>query len=151
MALPFLADIGKKKRTQMISVDLGSRTTKAVLLEQRGGGWTLTRYALLDAPIFDKKISAELLTEHLKTVVESLATKARFVTIAVSLDDAVVRLVDLPQIPVDEMRLVLKNNAKTYLQQELPGHVFDCYIFPSKQAVNSKPSGETPKDRRWSH
>jgi type IV pilus assembly protein PilM len=43
------------------------------------------------------------------------------------------------------MRLVLKNNAKTYLQQELPGHVFDCYIFPPKQAVNSKPSGENPK------
>lgn len=145
MALPFLSGGGKKKRTQMISVDLGSRTTKAVLLEQRGEGWALTRYALLDAPIFDKKISPELLTEHLKAVVEALATKIRFVTVAISLDDAVVRLVDLPMIPVDEMRLVLKNNAKTYLQQELPGHVFDCYIFPPKQAVNGKPSGEIPK------
>jgi type IV pilus assembly protein PilM len=143
MALPFLA--GKRKRTQMISVDLGSRTTKAVLLEQRGEVWALTRYVLLDAPIFEKKISPELLTEHLKAVVEALATKTRFVTLAVSLDDAVVRLVDLPQIPVDEMRLVLKNNAKTYLQQDLPGHVFDCYIFPPKQAVNDKPSSGTPK------
>jgi len=143
MALPFLA--GKRKRTQMVSVDLGSRTTKAVLLEQRGEVWALTRYVLLDAPIVEKKISVELLTEHLKAVVEALGTKAKFVTLAVSLDDAVVRLVDLPQIPVDEMRLVLKNNAKTYLQQELPGHVFDCYIFPPKATVNGKPSGETPK------
>jgi type IV pilus assembly protein PilM len=143
MALPFLA--GKRKRSQMVSVDLGARTTKAVVLEQRGDVWALTRYVLLDAPIVEKKISVELLTEHLKAVVAALETKAKFVTLAVSLDDAVVRLVDLPQIPVDEMRLVLKNNAKTYLQQELPGHVFDCYIFPPKQTVNGKPAGDMSK------
>src|SRR5271170_172002 len=140
MALPFLSGIGKKKRTQMVSVDLGARTTKAVLLEQRGEVWALTRYALLDAPIFDKKISPELLAEHLKAVVQALENQAKLVTISVSLDDAVVRQVDLPQIPVDEMRLVLKNNSKTYLQQDLPNHVFDCYIFPPKEGVNGRPS-----------
>lgn len=145
MALPFLAGGGKRKRSQMISVDLGTRTTKAVLLEQRGEVWALTRYALLDAPIVEKKISPELLAEHLKAVVAALATKCRLITLAVSLDDAVVRLVDLPQIPVDEMRLVLKNNAKTYLQQDLSNHVFDCYIFPPKPEVNGKPSGAASK------
>ena len=139
MALPFLSGIGRKKRTQMVSVDLGARTTKAVLLEQRGEVWALSRYALLDAPIFDKKISPELLAEHLKAVIEALGVQARFITLSVSLDDAVVRQVELPQIPVDEMRLVLKNNTKAYLQQDLPGHVFDCYIFPPKQALNGKP------------
>jgi type IV pilus assembly protein PilM len=123
----------------MISVDLGARTTKAVLLEQRGEVWALTRYALLDAPIFDKKISPELLAEHLKAVAQALQTPAKFVTISVSLDDAVVRQVELPQIPVDEMRLVLKNNSKAYLQQDLSGHVFDCYIFPPKESPNGKP------------
>ena len=142
--LPFLSGIGKKKRTQMVSVDLGSRTTKAVLLEQRGEVWALTRYALLDAPIFDKKISPELLAEHLKAVMEALDDEGKFITLSVSLDAAVVRQVDLPQIPVDEMRLVLKNNTKAYLQQDLPGHVFDCYIFPPKQALNGKPP-ETSK------
>ena len=37
----------------MIAVDLGSRTTKAVLFERRGEILAMTRYALLDAPIFD--------------------------------------------------------------------------------------------------
>jgi type IV pilus assembly protein PilM len=144
MALPFLSGFVRKKRTQMISVDLGTRTTKAVLLEQRGEVWALTRYALLDAPIFDKKISPELLAEHLKSIVAALETEARYVTLSVGLDDAVVRQVDLPQIPIDEMRLVLKNNTKVYLQQDLPGHVFDCYIFPPKQAGASR-SAEVPK------
>ena len=52
MALPFINIAARKRRTQMISVDLGSRTTKAVLLERRGEVLALTRYALLDAPIF---------------------------------------------------------------------------------------------------
>src|SRR5271170_6148501 len=145
MALPFLNGFRRKKRTQMISVDLGARTTKAVLLEQRGEVWALTRYALLDAPIFDKKISPELLAEHLKAVVQTLESQAKLVTISVSLDDAVVRQVDLPQIPMDEMRLVLKNNTKAYLQQDLPGYAFDCYIFPPKQMPLGK-SAEAQKN-----
>jgi type IV pilus assembly protein PilM len=150
MALPFLNGFGRKKRFQIISVDLGTRTTKAVLLEQRGEVWALSRYALLDAPIFDKKISPELLAEHLKSVVQSLETEARYVTLSIGLDDAVVRQVELPQIPIDEMRLVLRNNTKAYLQQDLPGHVFDCYIFPPRQVSAGKPSetlkaGSIPK------
>ena len=37
------------------------------------------------------------------------------------------------------MRLVLKNNAKGYLQQDLPGYVFDCYIFPPRLASADRP------------
>jgi type IV pilus assembly protein PilM len=135
MALPFLNGYKKSKRTQMVSIDLGARTTKAVLLEQRGDAWSLCRYALLDAPIFDKKISSELLAEHLKSVVEALETDAKYITLSLGLNDAVVRQVELPNIPVNEMRMVLKNNPKGYLQQDLPGHIFDCYIVPPKPAM----------------
>src|SRR5271154_2514452 len=144
MALPFLNGFRRKKRTQIISVDLGSRTTKAVFLERRGEVWALCRYALLDAPIFEKKISPELLAEHLKAVVQALETDAKYITLSVGLADAVVRQVELPQIPIDEMRLVLRNNTKAYLQQDLPGHVFDCYVFPPRQVLAGKAS-ETSK------
>ena len=144
MGLPFLNGSKRKKRTRMISVDLGSRTTKAVLLERSGESWALSRYALLDAPIFEKKISPELLADHLKNVVRALGTDVKYITLSVGLDDAVVKQVEFPHIPTDEMRLVLKNNTKTYLQQDLPGHVFDCYIFPPKPVTPGK-SGEIPK------
>ena len=143
--LPFLNGASKKKRTQMISVDLGSRTTKAVLLEKRGEILALTRYALLDAPIFEKKISPEQLAEHLKAVAEALGNTTKFVTMAVGLDDAVVRQIELPQIPVDEMRQILKVNHKNYLQQDLPNHVFDCYIIPPRLNPGEKESGTAPK------
>ncbi|MGA2028686.1 MAG: pilus assembly protein PilM [Verrucomicrobiota bacterium] len=136
MALPFWNGDFRKKRDQMIAVDLGSRTTKAVLLERRGEVLVLTRYALLDAPVYEGKLSPELLAEHLRTVAGTLDTKIKFVTLAIGLDDAVVRQVELPQIPKDEMRMVVKNNTKGYLQQDLPRYVFDCHIFPPKPGAN---------------
>src|SRR5476649_536602 len=132
MALPFLNSSSRKKRTQIMAVDLGSRTSKAVLLERRGELLTLCRYALLDAPIYDKKFSVELLSDHLRSVAEAMGNPTKYVTLAIGLDDAVVRQVELPQIPVDEMRMVLRNNSKAYLQQDLPNYAFDCYIFPPR-------------------
>jgi type IV pilus assembly protein PilM len=130
----------------MIAVDLGSRTTKAALFERRGEILALTRYALLDAPIFEKKISPELLGDHLKSVAEALGNTTKFVIVAVGLDDAMVRQIELPQIPLDEMRQILKVNHKNYLQQDLPNHVFDCYIIPPRAlGAGDKPATGTPK------
>ena len=127
-----------------MAVDLGSRTTKAVLLERRGEVLALTRYTLLDAPIYEKKMSPEMLADHLRQVSEALGNTTKSLTLTVGLDDVIVRQVELPQIPMDEMRLVLKNNAKGYLQQDLPNHVFDCYVFPPKAPAGNKPA-EAPK------
>ena len=117
-----------------MAVDLGSRTTKAVLLERRGEVLALTRYALLDAPIYEKKMSPELLADHLRQVSEALGNTTKSLTLTVGLDDVIVRQVELPQIPMDEMRLVLKNNAKGYLQQDLPNHVFRLLRFSTQSA-----------------
>jgi type IV pilus assembly protein PilM len=126
-----------------MAVDLGSRTSKAVLLERRGEMLTLCRYALLDAPIYDKKFSADLLSDHLRSVAEALGNPTKFITLAIGLDDAVVRQVELPLMPVDEMRMVLRNNSKAYMQQDLPNYVFDCYIFPPK--LQNGKLAEAPK------
>jgi type IV pilus assembly protein PilM len=131
MALPFLNGTAKRP-DQLLSIDLGGRTTKAVHLQRRGESFTLSRYALLDAPIYEKNLSADLLAEHLKSVCQALEAKTKIVTIAVGVNDAVVRHADIPQMPVDDMRQVLKNNTKNYLQQDLPGHVFDCFIIPPR-------------------
>lgn len=141
MAWPIQNGASMKRRNQVLAVDLGTRTTKAVVIDRRGDGFALTRYALLDAPIYDKKISSELLVGHLRDVVQKLDVPAKLVTLAIGLDDALVKQIELPPIPLDDMRLVLKNNSKTYLQQDLQGYAFDCHIFPLK--LSDK--GEVPK------
>lgn len=131
MALPFFASGAQKKRDQILAVDLGGRVTKAVHLQRRGDGLALCGYAVLDAPIFEKTISADLLADHLKVVGKALPTKNKLLCLAVSSNDALVRPIEMPRIPMDEMRLVLKNNSRNYLQQELTNHVFDCFVLPS--------------------
>jgi type IV pilus assembly protein PilM len=68
--------------------------------------------------------------------------------VALGLEDAMVRQIELPQIPLEEMRQILKVNHKNYLQQELPNHVFDCYIIPPRAATagdNKGAAGGSPK------
>ncbi|HTL58753.1 MAG TPA: pilus assembly protein PilM [Candidatus Limnocylindrales bacterium] len=150
MALPFLNGAGKK-RDQLLSIDLGGRTTKAVYLQRKGEGFVLSRYALLDAPIYERNLSPDLLGEHLKGVCDALESKTRAVSLAVGVGDSIVRHAELPQMPIGDMRQVLKNNSKNYLQQDLPGHVFDCYIIPPratpKLAEKPKVGSGSPKSR----
>src|ERR1041385_8495084 len=115
MALPFLNGQSKKKRDQIIAIDLGSRSTKAVHIQRRGDVYTLLRYCVLDAPIFEKNVSVELLADHLKAVAQALEAKTKMVSLAISVNDSIVRPAELPQIPMDDMRQILKNNTKNYL------------------------------------
>ena len=128
--LPFLNTPLRKKRPQFICIDLGTRTTKAILLERRGDLLALVRYAILDAPLYEKKLSVDQMGDHLHSVVNELGNTTKYVSLSLGLSDAMVRQVEFPQIPVDEMRMVLKVNHKNYMQQDLPNHTFDCHIFP---------------------
>jgi Tfp pilus assembly PilM family ATPase len=141
MALPFMSDRNRKK-DQLLSIDLGGRTTKAVNLHRKGDGYVLAGYALLDAPIYEKNLSPDLLGEHLRAVCAALDPKTRTVTLAVGVSDSIVRHADLPQMPVSDMRQVLKNNTKNYLQQDLPGHVFDCFVIPPRASAKTTDKGK---------
>lgn len=151
MAFPFIDSRNGGKRDQTIAVDLGGRTTKAVQIQRRGQGFALGGYAMLDAPIFEKTISAEMLAEHLKAIAQTLASKNKYVTLTVGVNDVLLRHADMPRMPVDDLRRALKLSAKTYLQQDLPGHVFDCHLgAPAQQpkpADKSAASAGPPKQR----
>jgi type IV pilus assembly protein PilM len=146
MAWQFLnSGLSRKRRSQMLAVDLGSRTTKAVLLERHGDALALTRYVVHDAPIYEKKFSPELLSDHLRSVSEAAGSATKFVTLALDADSAVVRHVEMPLMPVGDMRQLLKINSKNFMQQDMPGCVFDCHIFPPRTAGPGAKSAEAPK------
>jgi type IV pilus assembly protein PilM len=133
MGLPFLSG-QSKKRDQIIAIDLGGRSTKAVYLQRRGDVNTLLRYAVIDAPIYDKTLSVDLLAEHLKAVYQALDAKTKNVSLSIGITDSLIRHTDLPQIPMEDMRQILKNNSKNYLQQDLQGYTFDCYFVPTRSS-----------------
>ena len=111
-----------------MSIDLGGRTTKAVELQRNGHGLVLSGYAMLDAPSYQEGLSPDRLAEHLKNIVHVLGPGTCSVILAIGVGDSVMRHVDLPGMPLADMRQVLKNNSKNYLQQDLAGDVFDCTL-----------------------
>lgn len=134
MALPLLKRTSRKY-DQILAIDLGGHTTKAVQMQRKGEVLTLMRYALLTAPISQKGLSPEMVAEHLKSIVETLETKIKPTTLAIGVNDSLIRQAELPQMPVQDMRQILKNNPKAYLQQDLSRHIFDCHITPPRQAA----------------
>lgn len=148
MELPFGIGTSKgpKRRDQVIAVDLGGRTTKAVCVQRRGDSFTLCSYAVLDSPVSEKGASGDLLAEHLKSLSADLDGRCKGMSLAVSVNDSVVRQAELPVMPVDDMRMILKNNSRIYLQQDYPNHVFDCHIIPATETGKQK-SGSLQKQK----
>lgn len=140
MALGFFENGARRRLDQILAVDLGSRATKAVHLQRRGDGFSLTRFALLDAPIFEKTMSPEMLAEHLKAVNQAVQAKTKMVSLTASVNDALVRHVEMPRMPVEDMRLILKHNSRGYLQQDLTNYVFDCHVIPAGGDGKAEPA-----------
>jgi type IV pilus assembly protein PilM len=137
MGVPFFSSRAKR-RDQVLAVDLGARTTKAVQVQRRGDKFSLVNYALLDSPVFDKNAAADLLADHLKNVVRALGAPAKQVTLALGDAETVFRQLEVPLMPVADLRRMLKFNSKTYLQQELNDYVFDCqYVVATAPAGKS--------------
>jgi type IV pilus assembly protein PilM len=149
MALSLSVGSSTRKRDQILAVDLGSRTTKAVQLQRRGAELTLSRFALLDAPVFGKSPFIEILTEHLRAVTTALDSRLRPLCLSTGVNDAIVRPLELPAMPLDDMRMVLKHNTKGYLQQDLANHVFDCHPLgsPTAPAAEAGKAAATPKQK----
>lgn len=147
MALPVIFSGSKKKRDQILAIDLGTRTTKAVVMQRRGDVYVLSRYLLLDAPIFDKALPPELLTEHLKAVSQAIEPKSRMVSLTTNVNDALVKHIEIPRMPLDDMRMILKHNSRNYLQQDLQNYIFDCHLLPESATDTSKPSSAVQKQK----
>lgn len=134
----------ERKLDQLVALDLGTRTTKVVELQRKDGKLVLSRFALVDAPVSERVVSTEMLSDHLKTVNKEFRSKVKNLALTVGVNDALVRRVDVPQIPAEDLRSVVKLNSRTYLQQELPSYVWDCHIFAGSA---DKPAAEGDKTK----
>jgi len=150
MALPFLDRTAHQKR-QVVAVDLGGRTTKAIHLQRRGEGFALCHYTLMDTPSVETTLSTDGLAEHLRAIQAALKTPAKRLALAVGTSNAFVRHVELPRMAAEAVRLALKHSAKSYLQQDLSNHVLDCHTIyeaiPQAPSASAKEPAAAPKQK----
>jgi type IV pilus assembly protein PilM len=127
------------KRNQVVAIDLGQRTTKAIHVHKRGEGFELAQYALVETPAFERTPSPQIMAEHLKSVVDAIRYKGKKVVLILGVSESLLRHAELPLVPVSDMRLMLKYNPKAYLQQELNDYIFDCHSIGVVE-----PGGDSP-------
>src|SRR5258708_40028257 len=112
MGLPFFSGPAKR-RDQVVAVDLGGRTTKAVHLQRRGETFSFVNYTLQDAPIYEKTMTPDLLGEHLKSVHRALGgSRPKPLTLSIGVNDSLFRQVEVPLMPIRDLRQMWKFNAK---------------------------------------
>ena len=141
-----------KRRDQVIAIDLGVRTTKAVHVQRKGDKFNLVNFALVDSPVFEKNSSPDVLADHLKNVARALGGRTKMITLALGENETLFRRVDAPLMPVADLRRMLKFNSKSYMQQELPDYVFDCQYStaisqPSATGDGAKGAGSAQKQK----
>ena len=129
MNLPLLTARERKKPTQVIAIDLGAGTTKAVHIQRRGENLSLLNHTILPAPESNREVAPAVLADHLKRIGETLNAQTKTVAISFNSNAAIVRMVETQLMTPADLRQVLKLNPRIYLQLDLPDHLFDCQVI----------------------
>lgn len=143
MALPFLSNSGKR-RDQAVVIDLGTRVTKAVSIQRKGEAYSFAGFTMVDAPVYDRGISPDILSEHLKTVVHQLGARTKQLIIVLGVGDSILRTAEMPLVAANDMRMMVRLNSKNYLQQEFQDYLFDCHV-PQSNFDGTKATDGTVK------
>jgi type IV pilus assembly protein PilM len=143
MALAFLNRF-KRKRDQVVVVDLGSKVSKAVHLACSSGVYHLKGFATLDVPGENPAHYVDVFGEHVRELVDRTGGRGMQLCVAISVGDSLLRHAEMPVVPLHDMRTMLRFSSKNYLQQDLSDFVFDCHLLPPKQGEIEarKPSGK---------
>jgi type IV pilus assembly protein PilM len=122
--------------SQIIAIDLGTRSTKAVCLQKDGETISLVGYTIQDRPNSGKSLTNDQLGKHLQAVTQAVNPKAKNIVLAVGATDSVMCHAEMPVIETSQMRKMVKLNPKLYFQEDLTNYSFDCFVL--HQDANTK-------------
>jgi len=132
--------LGRKKTTKRdfaIGLDLGSAQLKVVLLRRSGEGLELLDYAVLPHTLsFGRAGTEGQLSQAIQDLLGPIKIHDRRVFVAISSPSAVVTEIEMPRMPPDEIRGVLRINSTRFLRRD-----FSDYYFDAVELVD--PAGET--------
>ena len=138
MILPRLG-ILKRQNDQVVVIELGEAITKGVLLGWSNHEFKLLNYVFSPAPTSQSGGSTKALADHLREVTKTLGSPLKHIILSISGGDSLLRYIELPTVPIGDMRKILRMNSVAYLKQDLSDYVFDCFALPNsctdKEAV----------------
>jgi len=128
-----------KNPTSVIGIDLGRYSLKCVRLQRKGADRVaITHFAsqVLSEPATD----ADKLAQQLKQLLKEMGGTAKVCAVAVSSPDALIRIIEQPETPVELLREALRLNGIALLNQDCKEFVLDCdRIVSQAEAGEAKP------------
>jgi len=113
---------------EVVAVDIGSRFTKAVHVRCKAEALTVVSYALVARPAGEQAWGMTEMADHLRSVIKQLKTSCKNIALTLRHEDVVIVHADLPQTSLADLRKMIALSPKSYLGQDLPDHVFDCFF-----------------------
>lgn len=125
-----------KRGNSVIGVDLGKHAFKGVVLQRKGDSrYVLTNYAKRE--VAGELTTADDLAQELKALLKELGGGGKACALAVSDPDALLRIVEQPETPVELLRGALRFNGLMVLNQDCKDFVLDC----AHASANHRPAG----------
>jgi type IV pilus assembly protein PilM len=138
-----------KPPSSAIGIDVGRHSMKAVVLTRRGSSrFVLTHFAVLKLPekpgggTQEPADALDGLEENLRALLRELGGTAKACGIAVSHEEAMVRILEQSNIPPELLRDALRINGTKLLSQDCREWVIDCAAIKSSEPATEKKSEE---------
>ncbi|MCC7519913.1 MAG: pilus assembly protein PilM [Verrucomicrobiae bacterium] len=119
----------RKTPNAIVGVDLGNHALKAVRLQRQGSGFTLARVSLVLSHR-DPQSQTPPTEQELATLIRSTLSLVRVsgadTHFVVNSPVGAIRYVELPRMPLEDLRTALKYNSAAHLRQNFENYTFDA-------------------------
>jgi type IV pilus assembly protein PilM len=119
----------KAPPANLVGIDIGNHSLKAVRLQRKGNQYALARVATVptNRSPQDQALPTETaITSQIKEVVNVVKTSGASYHFTTNSPAGAVRYVELPNMPLEDVRAALKLNSATYLRQNFENYTFDA-------------------------
>lgn len=126
-----LAPLARSRRLRtkrLLVIDLGGWTTKAIHMERSAEGLQLINYLLQPSPFLETNLDRAGLAEHLRQIRLACGGKTKRAVIVLSMNQGLIRQVNVPDAAPSELRNILRLNSKQFVQQSLVNCALDVCL-----------------------
>jgi type IV pilus assembly protein PilM len=133
-----------RRADSVIGIDLGKHAFKGVALRRNSNArLVLTNFASREVP--EVFASSDELAQHLKGLLRELGGGAKVCALAISDPNALLRIIEQPNTPVDLLRSALRLNGLAVLNQECRDFVLDVAPVSVNGSEHEGSDGAAPE------
>ncbi len=131
-----------KSLSAIIGIDLGRHSIKSVLMQRKGHRLAVTNYGVLNTG--GELRAADQLYDALNQLLPQMGGRAKACVVAVSSSDALLRIIEQPNMEPSLLRNALRINDRGLLNQSVRNYVLDCdRIRPARNSSGDE-AGDAP-------